>query len=282
LKEWIRNWAAPGLIRFVQRGLDHIRPAPWEFIPEGWSSDARTRGWNVAGIAEMRKAKWSVYVEALKGTGPIGIIHGALSKPNSGDLDAHNTLISCAYVFALSAWQKQRLSLLDWGGGIGDYYLLGKAVLPAVEIEYYCQDVPLLCQAGRDVLPQAHFLDKPDACFSRQYDLVLASSSVWYEEDWRALLDKLAAAANSYLYVTRMIFVKGVGSYVAIQRPAAIGYPTEYLCWILNRQEFLDHVLSRGMEVVREFFIGEASYIHRAPEQGDYRGFLFRKRNASP
>jgi putative methyltransferase (TIGR04325 family) len=236
-----------------------------------------TRGWNVASISEMQRENWATYAKTLKGTGPLGINHEALSKSDSVDLNAHNILISCAYVFALAAWQKQNLSVLDWGGGIGHYCLLGKAVLPEVAIDYHCQDVPLLCQAGRGVLPEAHFLDKPDDCFSRQYDLVLASSSIWYEEDWRALLNKLVAATNSYLYVTRMIFVRNTGSYVALQRPAAMGYRTEYLCWILNRQEFLDHVLSRGMEVVREFLIGEASHIHRAPEQGDYRGFLFRK-----
>jgi hypothetical protein len=89
----------------------------------------------------------------------------------------------------------------------------------------------------------------------------------------------LIAAANPYLYVTRMIFVERAESYVAIQRPWALGYKTEYRCWIFNREEFVHHLSSRSMELLREFLISDGPRIHRAPEQGDYKGFLFRKKN---
>ena len=281
-KEWVRDWVPPGFIRLAQRALDHVRPAPWEYVPDGWCTDARVRGWNVASVADLQKRKWRNYAESMRKTGPLGVNHEDPEESNTGNVRDHNTLISYAYVLALAAHQRRSVSLLDWGGGIGHYYLLSQAVMPGVEIEYHCHDVPLLCQAGRDVLPQAHFHEKPDESFSRCYDLVLASSSVWYEEDWRSLMDRLTAVSNPYLYITRMIFVKRAGSYVAIQRPASFGYRTEYLCWILNREEFLDRVLSRGMELVREFLICDAQHIHRAPEQGDYRGFLFRKQAGRP
>jgi putative methyltransferase (TIGR04325 family) len=278
-KNWVRNWVPPPAIRLAASALDHVRLAPWEYMPDGWNTNERIRGWNVASIAELQKKNWQAYAESLQGTGPLGVNHEDLSKPYSGNLREHNTLISYAYVLALAACQKQRLSLLDWGGGIGHYFLLSKALLPDIEIDYHCHDVPLLCQAGREVLPQCHFYETPQETFSRRYDLVLASSSIWYEENWRPLLDQLTAIASPYLFVTRMIFIERDTSYVAIQRPSAMGYRTEYLCWILNRQEFLDHVRSRGMELAREFLICAAQHIHRAPEQGDYRGFLFRKRN---
>lgn len=254
-----------------------MRPASWEYVPEGWRADARIRGWNVAGVADSQKRKWRDYAESLQATGPLGVNHEDPEKSNTGNVRDHNTLISYAYVLALAAHEKMSMSLLDWGGGMGHYYLLSQTVMPGVKIEYHCHDVPLLCQAGRDVLPQAHFYEKPDESFSRRYDLVLASSSVWYEEDWRSVLRRLIEVSNPYLYITRMIFVNHASSYVAMQRPKSFGYRTEYLCWILNRQEFLDHVLSRGMELVREFLICDAQHIHCAPEQGDYRGFLFRK-----
>jgi putative methyltransferase (TIGR04325 family) len=281
LKAFVRDWTPPGLIRLVQSGLDYVRPAPWEYIEKGWRTDIPVQGWNVPSITETQKRNWRAYAESLKGTGPLVVNH---EDPylNSGGLRDHNTLISCAYVLALAARQKQRLSVLDWGGGMGHYYLLSEAVLPEVQIEYYCQDLPLLCQAGREALPQAHFLERPDDCFSQQYDLILASSSIWYEENWRFLVDKLISVANPYLYVTRMIFVEQATSYVAMQRPWAVGYRTEYLCWILNRGEFVDYLSARTMDVVREFLICKGPHIHGAPEQGDYRGFLFRKRVAAP
>lgn len=280
-KEWIHDWAPPGCIRLVQRALDFVRPARWEYVSDGWRTGAPLRGWNVASVAEAQKGKWRAYVESLQGTAPLGINHENLRQPITGDLRDHNTLISYAYVLALAARQKERVTLLDWGGGMGHYYPLSQAVLPDVEIDYTCHDVPLLCQIGREALPQAHFFETPEECFSRHYDLVLASSSVWYEEDWRALLEKLAIAADPYLYITRMMFVERARSYVAIQRPSAVGYRTEYLCWILNRDVFVSFVGRLGMELLREFLICKGAQIRRAPEQGDYRGFLFRKRDAA-
>jgi putative methyltransferase (TIGR04325 family) len=276
-KSLLRHWVPPGLIRLAQSTLDYVRPAAWEFVPEGWRKTDHIRGWNVARVVKSQRARWRAYADSLAGTGPLGINHEEAEKPNSGNLRDHNTLITFAYVLALSAHRKQCLSVLDWGGGLGHYYLLSRAVLPGVEFDYFCYDVPLLCRAGPEVLPQVHFVENREECFSRSYDLVLASSSVWYEENWRSLLDGLTAIANPYLYITRMVFVERHASYVAIQRTPTSTYRTEYLCWILNREEFLGYVCSQGMKLVREFLICNAQHIHRAPEQGDYRGFLFCK-----
>jgi len=279
LKKWTRNWVAPGVIGFAQKSLDFIRPAPWEYVSGGWPSSLSTRGWNVASVVELQKAKWPVYAASLQGTGPLGVNHESRWNPTTGNLRDHNTLVCYAYVLALAAHGANRLSLLDWGGGIGHYYLLSKAVLPGVEFDYHCHDLPLFCVAGREVLPEAHFLERPEECFARRYGLVFASSSLWYAEAWTSLLDQLIRAADPYLYVTRMIFVEHAASYVAIQRPSEAGYQTEYLCWILNRDEFLNQVFSKGMELLREFLICPGPHIHRGPEQGDYRGFLFRKKS---
>ena len=278
VRRLIRNWSPPAWLTLVQRALDHVRPAPWEFLASGWPADVQTRGWNVAGIAKLQKEHWPAYAEMLKGTGPIVVNHEGLSKNISNDLATHNTLISFAYVLALSARYADRVSILDWGGGIGHYYLLSKAVLPGAEIDYHCKDVSLLCRAGEEVLPQVHFLETSEECFARRYDLVLASSSLWYEADWRSVLDKLIAAADPYLYVSRMIFVETADSYVAIQRPWAMGYRTEYMCWILNEEDFIEHVVNQDMVLIREFLLGEAPHIHRAREQGKLKGFLFCKR----
>jgi putative methyltransferase (TIGR04325 family) len=128
-----------------------------------------------------------------------------------------------------------------------------------------------------------HFFGEKDECFGSTYDLVLASSSLWYVEDWKSLVQKLAAATQQYLYLTRMVFVEQSPSFIARQRPWDFGYRTEYLCWIFNRREFLEFVATQGVELVREFLMSEGPRIHRAPEFGDMRGFLFRKvRSANP
>lgn len=277
LKALIRQWVPPGFIRLAMVALDHLRPAPWEYVPAGWRQELM-RGWDVNSVVERQMECWRAYQECLQGPSPLGLNHEALLQPDTGDFRDHNTLVSFAYVLALAAHEKRRLSILDWGGGIGHYYLLSKAVLPGVELDYACRDLPRQCEAGRQLLPNVEFRETSNETFSRHYDLVLASSSLWYEKDWQSLVARLASIADPYLYITRLVFIEHASSYVAIQRPWRLGYSTEYLCWILNRKEFLTHLDACGMELLREFLICDGPYIYRAPEQGDYRGFLFRKR----
>jgi len=155
--------------------------------------------------------------------------------------------------------------------------MISKAVLSEVEIEYYCQDVPVLCDVGRSLLPGVVFFDRPNKCFEQEYDLVFAGSSLWYVEDWQETAVKLANSTRTYLYITRMIFVEEADSYVAVQRPWKYGYKTEYQLWILNQQRFVDHLEKHGVNLVREFLFGEGPHIENAPEQGFFKGFLFRK-----
>jgi hypothetical protein len=66
-----------------------------------------------------------------------------------------------------------------------------------------------------------------------------------------------------------------------VQRPYSAGYNTEYIGWFINRCEFLDYASSCKLELVREFLILDRPYVHKAPEQGEYRGFLFKRKDAS-
>lgn len=277
LRRFVRQWVPPALIRLGRRVLIH--PPEWEFVPEGWQARGRMRGWDVESVVEAQKQRWPGFLEAVRGPAPLDLNHedAHLRGSELQGLRSHNILTSFAYVAALAARQKQCLRMLDWGGGLGQYLVVAREVLPGVPIDYSCQDLSRMCVAGRSLLPEAHFFDRPDECLSRAYDLVLASSSLWYEEDWRALAGKLTQATADYLFVTRMFFVQRANSFVAVQRPRGSGYCTEYLCWILREREFVDYVESRGLKLVRTFFLSEGAYIVRAPEQPELRGFLFRR-----
>ena len=61
-----------------------------------------------------------------------------------------------------------------------------------MEIEYHCKDVPLLCKVGRELQPTATFHEDEEDCFGRDYDLVMASGSLEYSEDWKGVLRRLA------------------------------------------------------------------------------------------
>ncbi len=85
---------------------------------------------------------------------------------------------------------------------------------------------------------------------------------------------------DRYLYVTRQPFVETAGSFVVVQRPYRYGYMTEYPGWFLNRGEFLAETRALGLTLVREFLVAERPMVPGAPEQAEYRGFLFTTSNA--
>src|SRR5205814_1695749 len=128
---------------------------------------------------------------------------------------------------------------------------------------------------------EGHFYEDDSTCFERRYDLVLASASIHYVEDWKALLARLGGATRRFLLVTRLPVVLQVPSYVAVQRPRRHGFHTEYRGWVIRRGELLAHAESLGLELDREFLIAERPRIARAPESCRYRGFLFRPPRSS-
>ncbi len=262
-------------LRILQRRLSN-EPPEWEYLPQGWrTSDPRMQGWNVESVMETQEAKWPAFLRSIQGNGPLGVAHEA-SRSSNTDYAVHNALMAYAYVLALAAHRKDRISMLDWGGGLGHYCLISKALLPEVQVEYHCRDLPLLCRRGRELLPDASFYDTEDASFGRTYDLVLASASLNYTEEWRGLMRRLASVASSFLYITRLPIVHHAPSFVVVQRPYRYGYLTEYPGWFLNRVEVLECAAASRMELLREFLIDERPFVHGAPEQGEYRGFLFR------
>ena len=204
-------------------------PAEWEYFPEGWRThDPRVKGWNVESIVETQRGKWPDVLRLARGTGPLPMHLWPvdLSRPT---VPASAVGMAYGYVLALAARKKDRLSLLDWGGGTGHYKLISEALLPEVAIEYHCKDVPLLARAGRELQPSGTFYDNDDDCFARDYDLVLANGSLEYSEDWKSVVGRLAAVSRGYLYVGRLPVVHQVESFTAIQRPSRHGYVTEYV-----------------------------------------------------
>jgi putative methyltransferase (TIGR04325 family) len=252
----------------------------WEYVPEGWERrrDPRVKGWDVAAVAEANRAKWPAYLEALRGGAPLAVYHESVAADavDVHDHAAHNMLVSFAYVLLLAAHGSERVSVLDWGGGAGHYYVLSRAVLPpGVELDYHCKDVPALTALGRELLPEATFHDD-DACLGRAYDLVLASGSLQYSEDWPGDLARLGAAAGRYLYVTRLPVAQRSESFVVLQRAYAYGYDTEYLGWVVNRDDLLARAEAAQLRLVREFLLAAWFSAAGAPEEAvEHRGFLF-------
>ena len=291
LKDRVRTRAEPVSNSLLQAWEETVpapearpeAPAEWEYVPEGWArrdADAAVKGWDVEAIVEAYRRRWPSYLRALEGPAPLAIAHEVTAdEVATDDVAAHNTLVSYAYVLALAARGRERVSLLDWGGGIGHYYPLSRAVLPGVEIDYHCKDVPTLCEHGRELFPEARFCSDDESCLDRAYDLVLASGSLQYSEQWQETLRRLAGVADRFLYVTRLPVALAADSFVVVQRPYAYGYETEYLGWVVSRRELLEAAADAELEFVREFLLAAWFSARGAPEDPiGHRGFLFKPR----
>lgn len=277
LRQMLKECVPPALLNAWRAWRAAGRPADWEYCPQGWRTrDPRIQGWDAEGVVRSQQQTWPDFVRLVRSTGPLGINHTDL-VPAADNPVAHNIVMCYAYVLARAAHGKQRLRVLDWGGGLGHYYEISRALLPQVELDYTCKELPLLCAAGRATLPEVRFIEEDGEALSRRYDLVISSSSLHYVEDWRGLLRSLAAVTDEYLYITRLPLIRHAPSYVMVQRPYACGYDTEYLGWVLNRSELLEAARGSGLLLEREFLIEERPEIRGAPEQPQYGGFLFRR-----
>lgn len=278
LRARLKGWVPPKLVYLVRRLRDVLVYAEWEFVEEGWEyTSEKVKGWDVKEIVRLQEAKWPSFVKALSSTRQMGINHEAISY-SEPDLFAHNLIMTYSYVLALAAHKRDRISILDWGGGIGHYGKFSEAALP-IEISYTCYDLEIFCEAGRSLYREATFESDPSKIYGSHFDTTIIGSSLWYDRNWQKTLNELVKITDEYLFIARMIFVENVGSYIAIQRPYSAGYPTEYLCQIFNQDELIDYLGSCNFELYREFFVGDGTHIHRAPEQGVFKSFLFRKKD---
>jgi putative methyltransferase (TIGR04325 family) len=233
-------------------------------------------GWDVPEVVEAYSETVAHFREATAGSGPLADATSPGLGVGAGSVGDQNAILVFGYGLALASRCSKTVSILDWGGGAGVFYLLSQALLaPAVDVKYHCKDLPRVCAYGREALPEVLFHDD-DSCLESSYDLVLASNSLQYEEEWRPLLGHLARAAQKYLLLIQVPIVASVASFVVVQRVYRHGLGSEYLSWVFNRDELLEAVSYTGMEFVREFLFAHAPILHGAPEQQQTRGFLFR------
>jgi putative methyltransferase (TIGR04325 family) len=251
-------------------------PPEWEMVPDNdqiWNAHA---GWSHQSIVQTQLSKWPQFLRSVAGPQPLGQSHEAPAG-QPADFAAHNTIMSFGYALGLVAAGRTRVSILDWGGGLGHYYVYARRLFPQLELDFTIKDLPAFCVVGASSLPEVAFISDEQQALSQSYDLVFASSSVHYTRDPYGLMERLCACAREWLMLTRMPFVERSDDFVVVQRPHRYGYLTEYPGWFMNRQRFLDFIRNQGFSLERQFLVAEQPNVPNAPEQAHYYGFLFRR-----
>ena len=183
----------------VAHGQRGKRPE-WVYEPAGWDASS-VKGWDVKAMKMTHARAWPGWVDAIRGTGPLGVDFCRAMREDAGGVFAtvpqrdlawaHNTVMSYGYVLALTARGRSELAVLDWGGGAGQYYLLSKALLPGVTFDYQIRENEQVCEIGRELCPDATF-HTADETIEGEFDLAYSASALQFIEDWKHVVRSMA------------------------------------------------------------------------------------------
>ena len=218
-----------------------------EFAPDGWDTPLAggANGWDTDAVTQAEEIRWGAFCSNAAGTTPLGFARDAAGPSAVRSLMPHNLHMSFAYAVALASAGRSRVSVLDWGGALGHYAIIARALFPAMTFDYSCREVPRIVQLGQRLNPGVHWFDG-DQCLDQTYDLVMVSGSLQCMQNWREFLSRAAAAVATgrYFLLTRVPVVSGPG-FVAIQRV----HGTEVLHQQLNERELLDQMRDAGLHL---------------------------------
>jgi putative methyltransferase (TIGR04325 family) len=169
----------------------------------------------------------------------------------------------------------KRVSVLDWGGGYGQYAWAARHLLPGIEIDYHVVEVSTVFDYASALFSDVTYYDHDDAALARSYDVVLAIGSLHCSIDWRATADRLGAAARRFLLVMDLPSAQAADGLTLQERPLA--YLPEAVCLggIVDDKDLCARLSSAGLPLERDLVPWETDPIQIGPLRLTYRSFLF-------
>lgn len=247
----------------------------YEYCPDAWERvvrDGNKDGWNVERLVEDEKIRWNAFCCNTKGIGPVGFSHEYEDSSVVNSVYFHNVHMTFGYVLALTAMQRSTATVLDYGGSLGHYHVLAKALLPDLCLDYHVKEVPKMAAMGRRLNPEIHWYENDD-CLNRSYDLIMSNGSLDYIQDWKECVRKFGKIASGYVLITRTKIVSNHPTF-----PAFHCTPYGKIAhWQINETELLNVARSSGLKIVRELVVGDPVYTRGAPDRCFLKGWLFRK-----
>ena len=89
----------------------------------------------------------------------------------------------------------------------------------------------------------AKFVDNDEEALSRDYDLILANSSLQYCDDWLVTFGNLAKAARPWIFISRLHLVEQAQSCQFTDQ----AYGSNVQVWLIDRTEFLEAAEKLGL-----------------------------------
>jgi putative methyltransferase (TIGR04325 family) len=155
------------------------------------------------------------------------------------------------YLAAVAGAGRDRLQILDFGGGVGQAFVhLISTLRGRTSVAYHVVDLEGMCAAGRTLFkndPRITFHTRlPD--LTDGIDIVYASGVLPYMNDYAATLRDLAALRAPYVLLTRL--AAGAFPTYAARQLNLMGQQLAY--WFLNMQEIVDLMAATNYVLVHE------------------------------
>jgi putative methyltransferase (TIGR04325 family) len=264
-----RRLVPPLAWEFARRATRPLRGSgeAFTYAPQGWGTRLPPgNGLDCAHFVARERRDFDLLVS--------GDLRGAPPARAKWALEQSHWL-SYADTLALAARERQPIKILDYGGGLGCFYPIGKAALPGVAMDFHCRDLEAIVAEGRKVNPDVVW-HTDDSCFDESFDLVILSAVLQYIPDWQGLLRRAARSTRHHCLVAGTPTVERVPGFVSVERV----HGAVALYQALNRRELLETARAAGLIRLREFPAEKHPPILNAPEQPLECGWLFRRAEA--
>ena len=263
VRRMLRNTVPPFLWDYARRSFGGVwRVTAWPTPnADGWTKAAASaaKGYE-EGIRRMTQGEALSYLPTEE---PAAWL--------DSDPQFHHRIVQLGLVAARKTGMDYTLSILDYGGGFGGHAHALKRMLPQLRLQYTVCELPAFCELGRKLNPAVRFVSSLEEA-GKGYNLVYASSSVQYTQDWRKLLRDLSAACAGGLFITRTPFISTGATFVNMQR----AYGTVWPGWVFNKEEFVREVHATSPMRLREVFMnGRGLAVRGAAEPNVHLGLLF-------
>ena len=238
-------------------------------VGSSWPTD-RTADWNNGSLFVEKITAWDAVSSKLSDKGPLGF---SFDDPNPlcrNNVSCSNLYMSYAYSLAKAARGKNNLKVLDYGGALGQYYLLSNSLFPEISFDYHCKEIEEAVKIGLKKLPKIKWHISDD-CLYDNYDFIHIGSSLQYAEKWKEKLEAMCAAATSYIFLGRTPITKNSQTFCAKQMPKRIPF------WVFNEQELFGFFKAHCFELYREFSTDEKYPITGSNANVIGRNLLFKK-----
>ncbi|HEX6164520.1 MAG TPA: hypothetical protein VFZ31_14215 [Vicinamibacterales bacterium] len=246
----LREWLSPNADRL-------------ELAPDGWATArwaANETYWSH--FVDREEAACTTLIAAVRDGRDVVLL----------DPDERIKRVTFAEVIAVASRGRERMTVLDVGGNLGDYYWIARSRHPGVELDFHCLELPAVAAAGRRINPAVTFHTGEDV-LDRQFDLIMFSSALQCMQHWQSMLARAARSADRYVFLSDVPTLSSAKSFVIAQHhDGHVNLHHQF-----NRGELLEAIAGMGLKVLREFDMGPHPRVRNAPEQSICTGWLLQR-----